>query len=168
MTISQATLADAAQLETLINSAYRGEESKKGWTTEAELLQGKRVTTEGIEKNIGEPGAVILKYCNEENELLGCVYLKKNNNNMYLGLLTVRPAFQDQGIGKKILKAAENYAAEHNCNTLEMTVISVRHELIAWYTRHGYHDTGKRSPFPNDPLSTQTRTLEFITMEKKL
>ena len=87
---------------------------------------------------------------------------------MYLGLLTVSPMLQAGGIGKNILKASEEYAAEQDCDTMEMTVISVRHELIAWYQRHGYHDTGKRSPFPDDPLSIKKQSLEFITMEKSL
>jgi ribosomal protein S18 acetylase RimI-like enzyme len=81
-------------------------------------------------------------------------------------MLTVSPMLQAGGLGKKILKASEEYAAEQDCDAIEMTVISVRHELIAWYQRHGYHDTGKRSPFPDDPLSIQKQSLEFITMEK--
>lgn len=168
MNIIKATIHDTFQLVTLINSAYRGEESKKGWTTEADLLEGKRVNIEGLEKIINTPGSVILKCTNEEDIIIGCVYLKKNDNKMYLGMLTVSPTLQAGGIGKKILKASEEYAAEQKCDAMEMTVISVRHELIAWYQRHGYHDTGKRSPFPDDPLSTKKQSLEFITMEKSL
>ena len=83
-------------------------------------------------------------------------------------MLTVCPELQGSGLGKKIIKAAEQYAAEQNCNAIEMTVISVRSELIEWYERQDYHDTGKRSPFPDDPLSIQKKPLEFITMEKTL
>ena len=38
-----ASAADAPALVDLINSAYRGESSKAGWTTEADLLGGQRV-----------------------------------------------------------------------------------------------------------------------------
>ena len=168
MQIIKTTLQDIPQLVTLINSAYRGEESKKGWTTEANLLEGERVNGEGLEKTINQPNAVILKCVNDAAEIIGSVYLKKNDNKMYLGMLTVSPTLQAGGIGKKILQASEEYAAEQKCNAVEMTVISVRHELIAWYQRHGYHDTGKRTPFPEDPLSTKTQPLEFIVMEKSL
>jgi len=168
MNITKATPEDIPQLETLINSAYRGEESKKGWTTEADLLTGKRINADGIKKIIGEPNAVILKCCSDDNTLIGCVYLKKNYNKMYLGMLTVSPTLQAGGIGKKILKASEEYAIEKNCDTMEMRVVSIRHELIAWYQRHGYHNTGKIIPFPDDPLSTKTQPLEFIQMEKSL
>ncbi len=169
MNITKATTKDIPHLEKLINSAYRGEESKKGWTTEADLLVGKRINADGIEKIMSQPDAVILKCCNDNKELTGCVYLKKNGNKMYLGMLTVSPSLQAGGIGKKILKEAEVYAAEHTCDTVEMRVVSVRHELIAWYQRHGYHDTGKTEPFGDaSALSVQTQPLEFIIMEKSL
>jgi N-acetylglutamate synthase-like GNAT family acetyltransferase len=158
MNITKATSQDIPQLETLINSAYRGEESKKGWTTEANFLTGKRINADGIKKIMDDANAVILKCCNDAEILIGCVYLKKNDNKMYLGMLTVSPALQAGGIGKKILKASEEYAVEKNCNAMEMRVVSIRHELIAWYQRHGYHD----------PLSTKTQPLEFIQMEKSL
>jgi len=167
MNITKTTHPDVPQLEKLINSAYRGEESKKGWTTEAYLLEGKRINADGIQKIIEESDSVILKCC-DDNNLVGCVYLKKNDNKMYLGMLTVSPTLQAGGIGKKILKASEEYAVEKNCDIMEMRVISIRHELIAWYQRHGYYNTGKIIPFPDDPLSIKTQPLEFIVMEKSL
>ena len=87
---------------------------------------------------------------------------------MYLGMLTVSPEIQAQGIGKKLLFASEEFAKQNKCDAMQMTVISVRSELIAWYQRHGYHDTGKRSPFEAGALSKQLQPLEFIYMEKKL
>src|SRR5688572_1477250 len=126
MIISRATIEDAEQLETLINSAYRGEESKKGWTTEANLLTGKRIDADTLKKMIREPGAVILKCSNPDNNLTGCVYLKKNDKKMYLGMLTVSPILQAGEIGKEILQAAEQYAVQKECTAIEMRVISVR------------------------------------------
>ena len=168
MNISIATQEDVPQLEQLINSAYRGEESKKGWTTEADLLTGKRITADELQRIINEPGSVIIKCCTGNGHLTGCVYLKKTDKQMYLGMLTVSPTLQAGGIGKRILKAAEAYALENGCDTIVMRVISIRHELIAWYQRHGYIDTGKKLPFPNDPsLGSPTQLLEFIIMEKK-
>ena len=169
MNIGKATLNDILQLEKLINSAYRGEESKKGWTTEADLLKGNRINTDELKEIINQPDVVILKCCNDNNDLVGCVYLKKNNNKMYLGMLTVSPTLQAGGIGKKILKASEEYATEKKCNVMEMRVISVRRELIEWYRRRGYHNTDKTLPFENiSSLNIQTQPLEFIIMEKSL
>ena len=153
---------DIPQLVTLINNAYRGEDSKNGWTTEADLLSGLRTDTGDLEKMINKQDAVILKFCNEDNVLLGCVYLQKKDNKMYLGMLTVSPWQQAKGIGKKLLFAAEKYAGDQKCSVVEMTVISVRYELINWYQKHGYHKTGEtaclflqtqNSEYPNSRLN---------------
>ncbi len=167
MNISKATLEDIPLLEKLINSAYRGEESKKGWTTDADLLEGKRINIGELREIITQPNTVILKCSNDDNDLIGCVYLKKNDNKMYLGMLTVSPVLQASGIGKKILNAAEEYAAQQKCNLIQMRVISVRHELIAWYQKHGYSKTGETIPYvPGPGLSTPKQPLEFIVMKK--
>ena len=169
MNISKAIFEDIPQLEILINNAYRGEQSKKGWTTEAYLLDGKRTDADALKKIMSQPGVAILKYCNDDNRLTGCVYLKKNFYKMYLGMLTVSPDLQARGIGKQLLKASEQYAKENKCDAIEMTVISIRHELIAWYERHGYFKTAEIRPFTVDPKFVKSKQpLEFIVLEKSL
>jgi ribosomal protein S18 acetylase RimI-like enzyme len=81
----------------------------------------------------------------------------------------VSPALQAKGIGKQLLAAAELYASEQGCQAVEMTVISIRHELIAWYNKRGYHSTGISKPFPvDDKFGIPKQPLEFIVLEKKL
>lgn len=168
--ILPASLQDIHSINKLVNSGYRGEESKKGWTTEADLLGGKRTDETAIERMITKPGAVILKAVNISNELAGCVYLEQKDNSLYLGMLTVSPVLQGAGIGKKLLTAAESFAMEAGLTNITMTVISVRSELIDWYKRNGYQETGKRLPFPmNDPeFGIPKQFLEFIEMKKVL
>jgi ribosomal protein S18 acetylase RimI-like enzyme len=165
--ISVASVPDIPQLLKLINSAYRGEDAKKGWTHEAELIDGDIRTDEtSLKQVIRTPGAVILKY-EQERKIVGCVYLQKKGDRLYLGMLSVSPEIQAQGIGKKLLKAADEHAKKNNCSVIEMTVISVRHELIAWYERNGYHKTSKREPFPNDGrFGNPRQDLEFVYLEK--
>jgi ribosomal protein S18 acetylase RimI-like enzyme len=153
----------------LINSAYRGEEAKKGWTHEADLIDGTiRTDATSLEQLIQKPNAVILKY-ELDGKLAGCVFLEKKADRLYLGMLSVSPQIQAQGIGKKLLKAAEEHAKEVGCAVIEMTVISVRRELIAWYERNGYTDSGKREPFPDDgKFGNPREQLEFIYMEKQV
>ena len=111
--------------------------------------------------------AVILKFCNENNMLQGCVYLEKKENNMYLGMLTVSPLEQAKGIGKKLLVAAEKYAGDQKCVAINMTVISARHELINWYQKNGYYKTGETRPFVSDTkFGIAKQPLEFIVMQK--
>lgn len=168
MLISTATVDDTTALNTLVNSAYRGDSSRKGWTTEADLLGGIRTDEEGIRAMLENPDATILKY-ESDGQLLGCVYLEKKDIDLYLGMLTVSPDTQANGIGKKLLEAAETYAQQHNCRAVTMTVITLRHELIAWYQRRGYKPTGETKPFPNDPrFGIPKQPLEFIVMEKLL
>jgi ribosomal protein S18 acetylase RimI-like enzyme len=166
-TILPATMNDIPQLIQLINSAYRGEEAKKGWTHEADLIDGSIRTDESsLQQLMKKPGAVILKYQQAE-KVIGCVYLEKIETRLYLGMLSVSPEIQSQGIGKQLLNAADEHAKKNNCNVIEMTVISVRKELIAWYERNGYHKTSRREPFPSDgKFGNPREQLEFVYLEK--
>ncbi|MBI5371340.1 MAG: GNAT family N-acetyltransferase [Sphingobacteriales bacterium] len=166
--ISIATQQDIPAIVDLLNSAYRGESSRKGWTTEADLIAGERRTDE---KNLldimKQEGSVFLKYEQPEGKIIGCVNLQKQANRIYLGMFSVSPALQGAGTGKKILLAAEEYTRSVQCHSIFMSVISVRAELISWYQRHGYADTGQRKPFFEDELTGKhLRKLEFIILEK--
>lgn len=167
--ITVATPNDAVALDKLVNSAYRGESSRQGWTTEADLLDGTRTDAAAIAELIQTPGTVLLKYV-EGQEILGCVELRNQHGKLYLGMLTVKPNLQGKGIGKELLIAAEQEARKQNCAAIYMTVISVRKELIDWYLRHGYQLTGETKPFAfNDPRFGQPKMkLEFVVLEKKL
>lgn len=169
MNTGKATLRDVPRLEALINSAYRGDSSKKGWTTEADLLDGIRTDADSLKELINRSDAVILQSINENNLLQGCVYLEKKQNKMYLGMLTVSPMLQAKGIGKRLLIEAEKYAQSQECSLIEMTVISIRTELIEWYKKHGYKDTGEKKPFPsNVKFGIPKQPLEFIVMQKEI
>jgi ribosomal protein S18 acetylase RimI-like enzyme len=167
--ISKATITDAAALTRLVNSGYRGEVSKQGWTTEADLLGGIRTDEAAINDMIRKPGSVILKY-ESGGELRGCVNLEKQNEKLYLGMLTVAPHLQNNGLGKLLLRAAEAYARDQQCTAIVMSVISVRHELIRWYERHGYRQTGASKSFPMDDqrFGIPKQHLEFLILEKQL
>lgn len=167
--ITKATVADIPALNILINLAYRGESSKKGWTTEADLLEGKRTTEEELIQIIEDPKNTILKFT-EDDKIIGSVLLAEKEQQLYLGMLTVSPELQNSGIGKKMLAEAENHAKKLGLSSIIMTVISVREELIAWYKRHGYIDTGKREAFPESHIhvTVSEEPLEFIFFEKKI
>lgn len=162
--------ADIPLLVALLNSAYRGEGSKKGWTTEADLLTGPLRTDEESLKNVlQKDGATMLKAVNGSGIIVGCVFLHKQMNKLYLGMLAVSPELQAAGVGKKLLFSAEDHAKKMDCDTITMRVISVRDQLIAWYVRHGYHLTGERIPFPGEKnFGVPTQPLEFAILEKKI
>lgn len=168
--ISISTENDIVTIKNLLNSAYRGEASKKGWTTEANLIAGDTRTDDAtVKATMQQAGSVFLKYTNEEGILIGCVNLQQHGNKIYLGMFSVSPAVQGGGIGKKLLYAAEEYAKHISCNSIYMSVISVRTELINWYQRHGYTDTGARKAFIEDGITGKhLQPLEFMTLEKSL
>jgi predicted N-acetyltransferase YhbS len=163
-----ATPADAPVINSLVNGAYRGVSSKRGWTTEADLLDGIRTSEASLLEMLAHPSAIIL-VAEEEGGLQGCVYLEKQEEALYLGMLTVKPELQGKGVGAQLLTAAEHRAKEQGCNKISMTVITARSELIAYYNRKGFIDTGSRKEFPADPkFGIQKQPLEFMVMEKTL
>lgn len=167
--ISITTLEDVSQLNALINSGYRGESSKEGWTTEANILEGSRTNEVELAEIIGANTNTLLKFT-ENNLIIGCVLLVEKKQQLYLGMLTVSPKLQNSGIGKKLLAAAEKHANKLNLPRIVMTVISVREELISWYKRHGYEDTGEREAFPKSDIhiSIVDTPLEFMVLEKRI
>lgn len=170
MPVSIASAADIAELVQLVNSAYRGESSKKGWTTEANLLEGElRVDAPALSSLMEQPGAIVLKYTNPEGKIAGCVYLHPQEAGLYLGMLTVSPLLQAGGIGRQLMQAAETHARTAGCSCIFMNVISLRSELIAWYERLGFYKTGETKPMTTDHrFGVPVQPLEFVIMKKKI
>lgn len=169
---TQADESHVDSLVELVNSAYRGDSSKEGWTTEADLLDGQRIDADGIREILNKEDAVILVAENDDDgELQGCVHLEKHGDKCYLGMLTVSPALQSKGIGKMLITESEALAEFWDCNTIYMTVITARAELIAWYQKHGFRNTGEKKPFPYGDARfglPKVQNLEFCILAKAL
>lgn len=165
-----ANLDDVQVIVQLLNSAYRGESSKAGWTTEAHLIGGNvRANAQQVTEVITMPNSVMLVYTNAAETIIGCVNLQIHANGIYLGMFSVQPDLQGAGIGKKLLLAAEEFALANHTNRIYMTVIDVRTELIDWYKRNGYKDTGERKVFIEDDVTgNHLQPLQFAYLEKFL
>lgn len=150
MIFRAATHSDIEMIHHLVNSAYRGDSSKKGWTTEADILDGQRTDPEKLREMMDEQGARIELMLDDSGNLLGTVFLQKNAQSCYLGMLTVNPDGQGKGIGKQLMDHSEDLAKSWGCTQMRMTVIHLRSELIAFYERRGYVLTGAFEPFPED------------------
>ena len=169
MPITQATLIDIPELNILVNSAYRGETSKRGWTTEANLLDGLRIDEQTLTGYFDDPNIILLKNTDETGQITGTVYLEARATKLYVGMFSVSPLLQGKGTGRDLLLAAETYAKRLNCRTLTMTVISIRHELISWYQRRGYKITGEMLPFHVDKkFGIPKQPIELIVLEKDI
>lgn len=165
-----ATLDDVESVVAIVQSAYRGEVSRKGWTTEADLLDGQRTDSNEVTSVIRQPSSYIL-LCEQEGRLQASVHLLNEQEHAYLGMFAVRPELQDRGIGRTVIEQAESIVFEEwHSPALRMTVISLRKELISWYQRRGYQLTGETAAFPygDERFGLPKRDdLEFIVLEKK-
>ena len=168
--IAIANTNDIPQIKHLLNISYRGETSKQGWTTEAYLIAGdQRTNEESLQQVMQQSGSVMLTYTNDEAQIIGCVNLQQHGQKLYFGMFSVSPVWQGKGIGKQLLQAAEEFARHLPCISIYMSVISVRTELIAWYERHGYKQTGERKFFTEDAVTGKhLQPLQFMILEKKI
>jgi GNAT superfamily N-acetyltransferase len=151
-----ATAADVPAVVVLTQSAYRGDASRAGWTTEADLLDGQRTDAAEIAALVARDDIKLLLAEGDGQLLASCVVERLSGEHAgdgYFGMFSVRPEAQGHGTGRAVLAEAERMARDDwHCPAMRMTVIDVRAELIAWYQRRGYRRTGEYRPFPyGDP-----------------
>jgi ribosomal protein S18 acetylase RimI-like enzyme len=171
-TFRAAGWGDRDRILRLVESAYRGEASRAGWTTEADLLDGQRTDRQELEELLRDPSAVIvLSFV--ADDLVGCVKVyAKGEGLSHIGMFAIEPRLQSRGLGGALLAEAERVAREQQgAVRTEMTVIEQRHELLGWYARRGYHPTGETQPFPygNPRFGLPRRDdLRFVVLVKQL
>lgn len=143
-----ATPGDVTALVELVTSAYRGDSSRQGWTTEADLLEGARIDPELLLADIQRPRSRVI-IAEREGSMVACMHVADVDGAGYLGMFSVRPDSQARGIGSRMIVEAERLVREDLALPLmRMTVIDVREELIGYYARRGYRRTGITRPFP--------------------
>ena len=173
-----ATPADIDAIVALVTSAYRGDASRVGWTTEADLLDGNRIDPEVLRGDIerAHSRVVVAEHpttgSGQAGGMLGCAHVCIEGNAGYFGMFAIRPELQGTGLGKQLLAEAERLVREEwRMPVMRMTVIDLREELIAFYERRGYRRTGVKKPFPaTDPRFGLPRRddLRFEVLEKIL
>lgn len=172
-----ATAADAPTIAALVEAAYRGDASRQGWTTEADLLEGQRTDPAGVASIVAATDAhVILATDRASGGLVACCEVRepgaRRTGAAYFGMFAVDPTLQGGGVGRIVLAEAERRAREDwGAGRMEMTVIRQRTELIDWYERRGYARTGQTEPFPygDDTFGLpQVDDLEFEVLAKAL
>lgn len=171
--LRRATSADAAAIVALVERCYRGEASRAGWTTEADLLDGHRTDLQEILRALATPNTSIWLLDGVEEGVLGSVRLDfdPRDASVLLGMFAIEPTRQNQQLGRKVLAAAEDRMRALGATLGRMHVLVQRHELLAWYVRRGWRQTTTHVPFPYDePHHGLPRRddLEFVVLEKPL
>ncbi|PNK61183.1 GNAT family N-acetyltransferase [Psychrobacter sp. FDAARGOS_221] len=177
--LRQATAEDAEAIVELLNLTFR---SDVGWTNESSLVGGIRTTVAEIKSILADPNNYFFVYpeLKAENEETGkilasiSVTFKRESNSAYIGLFAVDPSLQGQGIGHRVLEAAETFATRHlgtdsDKVRLTMSILSQRPDLQAYYERRGYQLSGNSQPFPVDsnngePKVADLRLLEMVKL----
>ena len=171
MRFRAATEADVDAVVALVESAYRGDSSRAGWTTEADFLEGRRTGRDDVEAQLARPRSRVL-LAEDDAGLLACAHVAVEDGAGYFGMFSVDPQRQGGGVGKQVLAEAERIARdEFGQATMRMTVIDIRDELIAFYERRGYRRTGVTKPFPygDERFGLPLRDdLRFEVLEKPL
>lgn len=162
---------DIPALVELVTSAYRGEASRRGWTTEADLLDGNRIDPDVLRADMARERSRVL-LAERDGAVLACAHIAEEDGAGYFGMFSVRPDQQGGGTGRAVLAEAERIVRDDwRLPAMRMTVIDLRGELIAWYERRGYRRTGIKKPFPyGDPRYGIPRRddLRFEVLEKNL
>jgi GNAT superfamily N-acetyltransferase len=167
VTFRHAADADVVEIVALMQSAYRGDSSRAGWTTEAHLLQGQRTDPDQVRAAMAA-GRILLA---EDDGIVACCQLERRAEAAYFGMFAVRPGQQGGGLGSRVMAEAERLARESGATAMEMTVIAQRAELIAFYERRGYLRTGEERPFPYGDERfglPQRDDLVFVVLRKPL
>ena len=151
--IREAEPADVAALTQLINASF---------VVEQIAIEGQRVDPDRVRGYLERGKFLLLE---DASVLLGCVYVEQRDSHGYVGLLSVDPSRQGVGLGRRLMAAAEQYFSGQGRTTVDLRIISARPELLRFYGKLDYKETGI-SPMPEDaPLKM---ACHFIHLSKQL
>jgi N-acetylglutamate synthase-like GNAT family acetyltransferase len=153
MTTRTAQLEDAENIARLVNTAFRPERF---------FIDADRTNPDKV-RALLQKGKFLL--AEEAGKLTGCVYVERNGERGYFGLLAVDPAVQRSGLGSRLVAAAEDDCRSAGCRVMDLTIVNLRKELPAFYRRLGYTESGTL-PFPSDQHPNQP--CHLVRMSKPL
>ena len=155
MDIRTATEADLNSILDLVNSAFQVERFFKN---------RERLDSEDLAHHFKD-GTFLL--AEEEGHLAGCIYVTRHGDRAYFGLLSVDPSHQKNGIGRRLISAAEEFARETGARFMDLKLIHLRTELPGIYEKLGYQISGTE-PYPAERAHMLTQPVHFLCMTKEL
>jgi predicted N-acetyltransferase YhbS len=155
MNVRTATEADLDAVLALVNSAFQ---------VESFFKNRDRLDAEDLAHHFKE-GTFLL--AEEEGKLAGCIYVTRHGDRAYFGLLSVDRSHQKNGIGRRLVSGAEEFARETGARFMDLKLINLRTELPGIYEKMGYRISGTE-PYPAERSHMLTHPVHFLCMTKDL
>lgn len=161
---------DAERIQQLIESAFQADDSRADWVGDMDLASNFHIGVDAILPFITSPESKFLIATDPETgTIVGTIAVTRRDQDARLALLAVDPALHRGGIGRQVVRHAEDYCRRTwGANKLTLNALSNRPALISWYMRFGYQTTGEKTAFPHDrfPDMTLPEGLHFVELEK--
>jgi predicted N-acetyltransferase YhbS len=154
LVIRPATVLEVGAVARLINLAFE---------VERFFVTGDRIREADVNARMTS-GAFLVADLGDGG-IIGCVYAEQRvDGRGYIGLLAVDPAHQGSGLGRLLMRDAEQHCRQAGCTEVFITVVNLRTELAPLYRSLGYREQGT-APFTDERAITDCH---FIIMAKPL
>ena len=121
MNLRPAKLDDSGAITELINKAF---------LVERFFVEHDRISEEEVRSLLSRGGFTLAE---SDLELVGCVYFELRGERAYFGLLSIDPARQRTGLGKRLIAAVEEQARAAGCRFMDLQTVNLRTELPPFY-----------------------------------
>jgi len=154
--IRSASTDDIPVITDVINAAF---------AVESFFVQGDRISRDGVEK-LFETGKLFVAESSDA-VIVAAVYVEIRGDHGYFGVLSVAREHRGKGLGGRMIGVAENYAREHGCRQMDLSLVDLRTELPPMYRKFGYEISGT-APASEELQQKATMPCYFIHMSKPL
>ena len=133
MTIRLATQDDVTQIVRLVNAAYATYLDRMEKPPEPMLTDYTGLIASG--------GVYVLT---SSAEIAGVLVMEEQNRALFIENVAVDPAFQGQGLGRRLMAFVEQYTREQGLRELRLYTNEVMTENLAFYRRLGFREVERR------------------------
>lgn len=153
-TFRKAETRDVERIAQLVNRAFE---------VEAFFAVGDRTTEDQVRDKLVTGDFLLAEL---RDRLIGCVHTERRDGTRgYIGMLAVDPSLQRGGLGRQLMRLAEQHCRQAHCVEAIITVINLRTELLPFYTHLGYRVCGTT---PYSDLHRAIQPVHFVVMQKAL
>ena len=111
-----------------------------------------------------------------DGKVVGSVRVRRlDEETGFFGLLAVHPADQGAGVGRELVRFAEELSRERGATTMELRLLVPREgddahkeRLHTWYSRLGYRQVGCADFSASHPDARSRTPLDILTYRKRL